>query len=484
VNVTAGAMIFRMSSSSLPEPIVDETGEAPVARRNLRRSGLVAELRPTLRLAWPVVAGEIGWMAMSVVDTLMVSPLGPAAIGAVGIGSNSFMAVAIFGMGLLLGLDTLVSRAFGARRLDECHRWLLHGAVLALLVSVPLALVVWTMPALLERMGVHPSVLPMATSYLRILDVGLLPLLMYAAFRRYLQGLSRTRPVGFALVSANLVNVLANWSLIYGNLGLPALGVAGSAWATFFSRLYMATVLGVAIVQAERAEPSGLWQTPRQIDLARLQRLVALGLPAAVQLVLEIGVFAAITVLAGLLTPTSLAAHHIALNLAALVFMVPLGMSSAAAVRVGQALGRGDLLSAAHGGWAAIALVVGFLLVSSLVFASVPHFLVSLFTRETAVIAAGVVLLRVYALYQIFDGIQVTATGALRGLGDTRTPLVYNLVAHWGVGLPVGYLLCFHAGAGVVGLWIGLGIGLTAVAMVLLVVWRQQLRRHSTSAGT
>ncbi|MGH9160784.1 MAG: MATE family efflux transporter [Vicinamibacteraceae bacterium] len=469
-------------SSSFPEPIVDRAIDAPPSERSWR-SGLVAELRPTLHLAWPVIAGEIGWMAMSVVDTVMVSPLGPAAIGAVGVGSNSFMAVAIFGMGLLLGLDTVVSRAFGARRLDECHRWLLHGVVLAVLVSVPLALVGWTMPVLLARMRVHPDVLPMATEYLRILDVGLLPLLMYAAFRRYLQGLSLTRPVGFALVSANLVNVVVNWLLIYGHLGLPAMGVAGSAWATLLSRVYMAAVLGVAIVRAERAAPSGLWQTPRHIDLARLQRLVALGLPAAVQLVLEIGVFAAITVLAGKLAPTSLAAHHIALNLAALVFMVPLGMASAAAVRVGQALGRGDLSGAAHRGWAAIALVVLFLLVSSVLFASVPRFLVSLFTSEAAVVAAGVVLLRVYALYQVFDGIQVTATGALRGLGDTRTPLVYNLVAHWGVGLPVGYVLCFQAGAGVVGLWIGLGLGLTAVAVALLVVWRRQVRRHSTSGG-
>jgi MATE family, multidrug efflux pump len=423
-----------------------------------------------------VVAAELGWMAMGLVDTLMVSPLGPEAIGAVGIGNNVFLAVAIFGMGLLLGLDTLVSQAFGARRLDECHRWLWHGLVLAVGLSAPLATLVWFTPVLLVRLGVHSAVLPLATGYVRALAWSLLPLLLYAACRRYLQGRSIVRPVGFALVTANVVNAVTNWVLIYGKFGLPALGVEGAAWATTSARVYMFVVLAAAIVLAERGSASGLWQTPRAIERARLRRLTSIGLPAAGQLVLEIGVFATATTLAGRLVPAALAAHHVALNLAALAFMVPLGMASAGAVRVGQYVGRADAQGAKRAGWAVLALAVLVMTASAAVFATMPALLVRLFTPDVVVVATGVVLLRIAAVFQVFDGLQVAATGILRGLGETRAPLLANFVGHWMIGLPVGYYLCFGAEYGVSGLWIGLTLGLIIVAVTLVAVWRVRVR--------
>ena len=301
---------------------------------------LKQEFRPMISLAAPVVVAEIGWVAMGLVDTLMVGPLGPEAIGAVGIGSSVFIGIVIFGMGVLLGLDTLVSQAYGAGRIDDCHRWLVHGAVLSLCVAVPVTLLLFFLTSLLDRWGLDPTVLLLTRPYLDVVVWSVLPLLFYATFRRYLQGMGIVRPVMIALVSANLVNVFVNWVLIYGKLGAPAMGVRGAAWATVLSRVMMAGYLFVVILQRERGRRPGLFETSLAIDPAWMRRLLALGVPAASQLTLEVGVFAASTALAGRLAPIALAAHQIAIHIAALSFMVPLGISAAGAVRVGHAIGR------------------------------------------------------------------------------------------------------------------------------------------------
>ena len=426
-------------------------------------------------LAMPVVVAEIGWVAMGLVDTLMVGPLGPEAIGAVGIGSAVFMGVVIFAMGLFLGLDTLVSHAYGAGRVDDCHRWLVHGTLLSLVVSVPITLLLLGLSTLLGRWGLDPAVYRLSRPYLDVLVWSVAPLLLYATFRRYLQGMGVVRPVMIALVMANVTNAIVNWILIYGKLGAPAMGVRGSAWATVMSRVAMAAYLLVVIIRRERGRRPGLFETSLAIDPGWMRRLLALGLPAASQLTLEVGVFAASTALAGRLVPTALAAHQIAVNIAALSFMVPLGVSSAGAVRVGHALGRRDVDGAARAGWTALAIGAGFMACTALAFVLVPRLLIGAFTRDERVIALGATLLAVAAIFQLFDGIQGVATGILRGLGDTRTPMAWNLVGHWFVGLPSGYALCFVAGYGVIGLWWGLTIGLTICGVALLVVWSRRI---------
>lgn len=424
-----------------------------------------------LSLAVPVVLAEIGWVSMGIVDTIMVGPLGPAAIGAVGVGSTLFVALAVFGIGLLLGLDTLVSQAFGAGRVEECHRWLRHGVALALLLTLPLTAVAWIGTVSLGVWGFAPEVLVLTRPYLGIVIWSTLPLLLYAAFRRYLQAINAVRPVMIALVSANVVNAAANWALVYGHLGAPVLGVNGAAWATVISRVYMAAVLVGAIVAHDRRRAAALFAAAPKVEIARLRRLLALGLPAAVQVVLEVGVFASASAFAGRLAPVALAAHQIVLNMAAFTFMVPLGLSSAAAVRVGQAVGRRDPGGAARAGWTALALGLTFMLGAALTFLLAPHLLLRLFTTDPTVTRLGVSLLFIAAIFQLFDGTQGVLTGALRGLGDTRTPMVWNLAGHWLLGLPLGYSLCFWWGWGVSGLWVGLSIGLIAVGLVLLTAW-------------
>jgi MATE family multidrug resistance protein len=429
-----------------------------------------------LRLAGPVVLAEIGWMSMGLVDTIMVAGLGPEAIGAVGVGSTIFLSIAIFGMGLLLGLDTLVSQAFGADRLDECHRWLLHGAVLGAIVSLPLTAVSFALTTLLVHAGLHPEVASLMGPYLRIVSLSLPVLLLYAACRRYLQGLGVVRPIMFALVTANLVNLATNWTLIEGHLGAPRLGTAGAAWATVVSRVYMVSCLLTAIWLHDRSGRRGLIDIPLAIEWKRIARLVSLGLPAAGQVTLEVGVFAVASALAARLEPVALAAHQIALNIASFSFMVPLGIASAGAVMVGHAVGRRDPVGAGRAGWTALFIAAAFMSMAALSFLIVPRVLLGIFTTDPMVLAIGTTLLFVASIFQLFDGLQVVATGALRGLGDTRTPMALNLAGHWLFGLPVGYTLCFMAGWGVTGLWVGLSAGLTLVGIVLVTVWARRVR--------
>jgi MATE family multidrug resistance protein len=434
------------------------------------------ELRPMLGLAIPVVLAELGWMAMGVVDTIMVGRIDAESIGAVSLGRALFLVVAVFGIGLLLGLDTLVSRSFGAGNLRDCHVSLLQGIYLSFFMALPLTALLQGLPSLLGRWGVDPAVEELTVPYLKALSWSALPIYLYAAFRRYLQAINLVRPVMIALVSANLINVLFNWVFIFGHLGAPALGAEGAGWATLASTCYMALFLLSATLLHDRRSGSGLLRIPRGIDGQRLRELLRLGTPAALQLLLEIGVFALATALASKLVPSSLAAHHIALTAASVTAMVPLGISSAAAVRVGQALGRRDPLAAARSGWTALVLGAGFMSLAAFAFVSFPRQLIRLFTTDPAVIGPGVSLLFVAAVFQLFDGIQMVATGALRGAGDTRTPMVWSLVGYWLLGLPVGYWLCFHADWDAVGLWVGLAIGLIVVGVVLLFAWWRRVQ--------
>ena len=370
-------------------------------------------------------------------------------------------------MGLLLGLDTLVSQAFGARDHAACDGWLRHGVVLALVLTAPLGLLAWIAGSRLDVWGFDPAVLALVRPYFGIVAWSLPLLLLYAAFRRYLHAVSMVRPIMIAMVNANVVNAAANWALIFGNLGAPALGVDGAGWATCISRAYMVVVLAVA-VSRRGVRP---WTLAAGVRIAGLRRLLGLGWPAATQAMLEYGAFAAVTMLAARLEPATLAAHQIVINLAGLTYMVPLGISAAGAVRVGHAVGRRDAAGASGAGWTAIAVWTAFMASAAAMFLLVPRAILGLFTVDAGVVEVGLSLILVAALFQIFDGLQGVATGALRGLGDTRTPMLLNLAGHWGVGLPVGYLLCFVVGWGVLGLWIGVSAGLLLVGSLVTAIW-------------
>jgi MATE family multidrug resistance protein len=424
-----------------------------------------------LRLAIPVVLAELGWMAMGLVDTIMVAHVSATAIGAVSIGTAIFYTFAIFGAGLMLGLDTLVSQAFGAGDIPDCHKSYLNAIYLYLPLTPAMMLIVWIAGAHLGDFGVNPALLQPVNAYLHAIAWGTLPLLIYFASRRYLQGMHLAKPVTFALVTANIIHIAANYALIFGHWGAPRMGATGAGWATCFSRVYMAACLVGYVFWYDAKHRTGLLYTPLRPDLKRMRRLLRLGVPAGFQVSFEVGVFAAASALIGRLAPEVLAAHQIALNCACVTYMVPFGIGSAAAVRVGHAIGRGDPRAARRAGWTAIALGAAFMLCAAAAFLAVPRFILHLYTSDPAIINFGIPLLAIAAVFQLFDGTQTVATGALRGAGDTHSPMLANLIGYWIIGLPLGYWLCFREGLGAAGLWIGLCCALVLIALALLRKW-------------
>jgi MATE family multidrug resistance protein len=339
-------------------------------------------------------------------------------------------------------------------------------------------------------MHIDAAVLALTIPYTKALTVGLLPLLLYFAVRRCLQAMDMVRPVAFALVTANIVNALGNYALVYGHFGLRAMGAVGSGWSTTISRTYMASVLVIYLLWYDRRHRTELLKTPVEVDLKRIKRLITLGYPAAVQFTLESGVFGLTTALIARLGAIPLASHQIALNTVAFTYMVPLGISSAAAVRVGQAIGRKDPVGAGDAGGTAIFLGAAFMFCMSAALLIFPRWIARIYTPDEAIIRSTIALLAAGAAFQLFDGIQTVATGALRGAGETRTPMLCHFFAYWILGLPLGAWLCFHRHWGALGLWSGLSLALILIGMVLLFVWSKKVKsllqssdRVSVAAG-
>ncbi len=446
-----------------------------------------------VRLSIPVALAELGWMLQGVVDVIMVGRLGPAAIAAVALGNALYYAPSLFGLGLLLGLDTVIARSYGEHDFDSCHRWLAQGVYIALAASPVLMVLLFGMAGLAGHFGVRPELVPPAAGYLRMLLWGTLPLLLYAALRRYLQAVGQVRVITLTFVFANLTNWGANYVLINGKLGFPAMGVRGSALSTVLSRVLMAAMLLGFAWAHERRRGHPLfahWAAPH---LRQVRQLLRLGLPVATQLLLEVGAFAVATVLAGRISADALAAHQIALNYAAVAYMVPLGVSSAAAVSVGHALGAADPAKARRAALLALALGIGFMLCAATVFLAIPHALTLVYTHDARIAALVRPLLVLAALFAIFDAVQIILTGALRGMGLTRVPMLANLIGYWAVGLPVGIVLAFHGTVwhrtpsspyGILGIWSGLTLALVLIACMLASYWNDRSRRlvlHTTA---
>ena len=373
-------------------------------------------------------------------------------------------------------MDTLVAQAFGAGQREDCHRSLVNGIYLSLVMTPLLMAPVWFFGPLLQALHIDPVVSRLAVPYMKALAIGLFPLMLYFAVRRCLQAMNMVRPVAFALVTANLINLLFNWVLIYGKWGAPAMGVVGSGWSTALRapRIWLSVLVGY-LLWYDRRHRTELLKTSVNVDFTRIRRLIILGLPAATQITLEISVFALTAALIGRLGAVPLASHQIALNTVAFTYMVPLGISSAAAVRVGQALGRKDPAGAADAGDNSVPFssVPLSWLAASVLLLVFPRAIARMYTPNEAVIRSTITLLAAGAAFQLCDGLQTVATGALRGAGDTRTPMLCHFTAYWIIGLPLGAWLCFRRGWGAFGLWSGLSLALILIGIVLLLARRR-----------
>lgn len=425
---------------------------------------LMRDLREMARMAAPIVFVSVGVQAMGVVDALMVGKLGGDAIASVALGNFYFFNVSIFGIGMLYAIDPVVAQALGARDPVGAARGVQRGMILAVLIAAVVSLVLLPGELVLTALRQPVNIIEPTAAYTRRRVIGLLPFLLFNVWRQTMQALGTMRPVVLTVVAANLVNVLANYALIYGNWGFPTLGVVGAGWATALSAWTMAATL--LYMGWSRLRPLMRPWYAESWQWMPLKRLTVLGAPIGTQWFFESFAFGLTTIFMGWFGTATLAGHEIALNMASLTFMVPLGFSGAAAAIVGRAVGRGDMEAARRDALAAIACAVGFMCVSATMFTLIPEFLATRYTRDAATVAIAASLIPIAGVFQVFDGTQAVTSGVLRGTGDTRIPALLHVVAFWGIGIPLGATLGFLTPLKERGLWWGLTAGLAAAALL------------------
>lgn len=444
-----------------------------------------AELRALAALALPVAVVQMGLVAQGLVDTAMVGRVDAAQLGAVTLGNLYFFSVSVFGMGLLFALDPLVSQAFGAGDEDAIGVAVQRGLVLSVALAAAASALLAVAEPVFVLLNQPEEVVPVAAAYARTQIPGMLPFYGFIVFRQVLQAVGRVAPVVWTILLANVLNAFLNWILVFGNLGAPELGAVGSGWATAISRWFMwlcALALGWRLLTPYLRRVRG-----HLLSAGALSRIMRLGSPIGLQLFLEFGIFGGMGILMGWLGTVAIAGHQIALNLAAFAFQIPLGISQAAAILVGRAVGRGDPAAARRSAGGAVLVCCLVMTATAAVFLGLPDFLAGRFTTEPGVAAVAASLIPVAGMFQLFDGLQVVCTGALRGVADTMRPMIYNVLGFWLFGIPLSLWLGFRLEMGPEGLWWGLAAGLGVVAVLLVgrtwIRLRGSLERFSLTRG-
>jgi MATE family multidrug resistance protein len=446
-----------------------------------RANPWAVEVGATFALAWPLILTNLAQHGLNAVDVVLLGWLSAEALAAGALAHNLYFAFMIFGIGLVTATAPMMAQELGAKRhsVREIRRTVRQGFWIAAAFTLPVWAVLWNGEAILLRLGQDPVLAAGAGAYLRVLQWGLLPFLIYLVLRSFVAALGRP---GFALAvcaAALPINAGLAWGLIFGRLGLPQLGMIGAGIATAVVSGFMALGLAVLILRDRRMRRYHVFGRFWRVDGPRFSRLLRLGLPIGATLAFEVTIFNAAGLVMGTLGTPELAAHTIALQVAALSFMVPLGISQAATIRVGHGVGRGDPAGVARAGWTAFAMGTGFMALMALVMLAVPGPLVGAFLDATnpanaVVIGHALTFLMFAALFQVVDGAQAVGAGMLRGLGDTRVPMLYAALGYWGVGAPLGLVLAYATPLRGSGVWIGLASGLAVVAVLMLVRWTRR----------
>ena len=456
------------------------------AQRGALRMPTRHEVWDVARLAAPIVAVQVGMMAMGAVDSAMLGHLSPRAMAGGALGNLYWLLVVQVGQGAVQAIDPVVSQALGAGDPQAARHGVQRAVLMGALLAIPASLLLLPAASVLRWLGQPPDVSELAGDYVRACVPGVLAYFWFFALRQTLQARRRLAPLLITVVVANLLNGLLDWMLIFGRLGAPALGVTGAALATTIGR-WSTVVLLAWLGWAEiRPYVRGSWRASARWQA--IAHMLRIGIPIGVHQWLEMAAFGGALFLMGLFGTIPLAAHNITIQVAALTFMVPLGTGAAAAVRVGHAIGRGDGEAARREASAALACGVGFMVISGLAMVIAPEAVARVFSMDAEVIALAARLLPVAAAFQVFDGIQGVSSGILRGAGDTRVPMLINLFGFVIIGVPAAALIAFPLGAGPVGVWWGLVVCLVVVAALL--AWRVHVKlgadveRITLGAGT
>jgi multidrug resistance protein, MATE family len=454
------------------------------------RRAWLDEVRATLALSWPLILTNLAQMAPTTTDVVMLGRLGPEALAAGALGTNLYFAFLIFGIGLVTAVSPMAARAAGAKlhSVRDIRRTVRQGLWSAVAITLPVWAILWNAEPILLLLGQEPGLSARAAEYLRALQWAFLPFLGYIVLRSYIAALEKPLWGLWAGIIAAVFNGFAAWGLIFGDFGLPRLGMIGAGIATTMSSIVMFGVLALVVLFDRKFRRYHIFGRFWRSDWPRFRSMWKLGLPIAATLVFEVSIFNAAVFLMGLISSTSVAAHSIAIQIASVAFMVPLGFGQAVTVRVGRAYGAEDLDGITRAGWTAYAIGVGFMAFTASLMLFAPHLLVSVFLDVTTsqnhpVVALAVTFLAFAALFQIADGAQVVGAGMLRGLHDTRVPMIFAALGYWGVGLPLGILLAFPLGLEGVGIWIGLASGLAVVAVLMTTRWVMRVRLRLIGAA-
>jgi multidrug resistance protein, MATE family len=439
--------------------------------------GHFAEIRETLALAVPIMAGFVGQMLMGITDTVMIGRVGTVPLAAAAFGHNLFNVPMVGGFGLLSAVGVLTAHAYGARRKPAAAQVLRHGLWLAVAGGLITGVVFGLARGHFGWLRQPPEVLAEAQTYLVLMGWSMLPTFVAHALKQFSEALTRVWPPMFILLGGVACNVLLNWILIFGRLGFPAMGLAGAGWATLVARVL--TAVGMAVFVARSADlrpwlPERWWAPFQRVVW---NDLLGLGMPVALQHLLEVGAFVAAALMMGWIGPVAMAAHQIAITCAATSFMFSLGLGMAVSIRVGHAWGSQDRGRLRRAGAAGLILTTAVMSAFALFFMFGRYSIAGWFTPETAVVSVASGMLLIAAWFQVFDGLQVVSLCALRGMTDVRAPALIAAIAYWLVALPLGYILGFPFGLGPNGLWIGLAAGLATAAAILI------LRFHRLSGA-
>jgi len=421
----------------------------------------------TLQLSYPVIIGQLGFIMMGVVDSIMVGTLGSAPLAAAALGNSITLLIFIVGIGVSFAVTPLVAISVGANKYSDCGIFFRQSLLVNLTFGLILMAVTLICSELLIYLDQPAEVLAPAKSYTRILGLGALPVMLFQTYKQFIEGLSVMKPAMVITILANIINAFTNWTLIFGNLGFPALGLDGAGWATFTSRSFMAISLMLYVMNKKFFKQYDVTFHFKNINLPVIKKILSLGLPSGIQYFFEVGAFAFAVIMIGWLGTEQLAAHQIAINLASISFMVVLGLSIAGGIRVGNAVGEKNVTRVRRAGFTSIFLALCIMAVSGLIFIIFRNYLPTLYIDDETVISIASSLLIIAALFQLSDGVQAIGIGILRGLTDVKIPTVITFVAYWVVGLPIGYFLAFELGWDVQGVWIGLLAGLTTSAILL-----------------
>lgn len=468
-----------------PEPPLSAVQQNPFSR-----NAWLGEGRAMLTLGWPLVLTNLAQIALTTTDVIVLGRLGASALAAGALAVNLYLAVLLFGIGVITATSPMMAEAIGRKRhmVRDIRRTFRQGLWAAAIIAVPAWLLLWHTEELLLLFRQEPQAAADAAVFMHALQWGFLPSLGFVALRSFVAVLER--PIWALLITGVAIafNAAANWVLVFGHLGFPALGLRGSGMATALSNLFLFAGLACIVIFSKRFRRYHLFGNWWRADWARLRTIWRLGLPIGASLAFEITVFSAAVFFMGQFGTSAIAAHSIVFQIASVSFMVPMGLSQAATVRVGRAYGAGDADGITRAGWTAFVLAVGFMSVMSTLMLLMPRTLIGGFIDVTAptnavVVANASAFLFCAAVFQIADGAQAIGAGMLRGLQDTRMPMVYALIGYWGVGMPMSAFLAFKAGFGGVGIWIGLALGLVAVAIVMIRRWTLRERLGLVRVG-